>query len=242
MLNASNFIFKASNFVVSNPLDALKDKNSIKMIDISTQYNILFDRIKIINNQKHASGNLIGLTISVYNQENHLQFRSQIKSALRSYNFYIPQPVNNQAHHVYEPLDSGLFYGNIAPPLSEWKTLLPEDEIGVLHAWLRCNSSGALRGYFFVEPDDKSRDPPRWAGFDHTIISFETFILTVNGSVPDRIEHNNRGGIFSHQLNIFDKTLASIIIEVKKMELLHRLSPAALCGPSQQQQQLRSPR
>ena len=231
ILNSSSFIFKASNFV-SNPLDTTTDdKNFNKMLDIIyTPHKILFDRIKIINRKKSLD-DLIGLTISVYSQENYyLQFRSRIKSALRSYNFYISQPVNNQAHHegLYKPVDSGLFYGNIAPPLSEWKTLLPENEIGVLHAWLRCDSSGALRGYFFHEHYDKYNDPPHWAGFDHISITSDTFLFTVNGSQPDKIEHNNCGGIFSHQLNIYDRTMASVVIEVKKWNS-YIVFPLRLC-------------
>ena len=129
ILNASNFIFTSSSnsatIVSSSLAGSVKVKGFNNTLDILTSYDIIFDRIKIIN-QQDLPDDLIGTTISVYDHKKQLQFRRQIKSGSRSYNFYIPQLIPKmQAQHEVplESLDSGLFYGNIEPPRTDWKNL-----------------------------------------------------------------------------------------------------------------------
>lgn len=154
IIDTSSVIFNASNSL---------------MLNIFTPHDVMLDRIKIINRQDKID-NFIGAVISLYKRgQNKYYFRSQIKHALRSYNFYVSQPAERNEYHqrgYYQPLDADLFYGSIAAIHGD-----RESDVGVLHAWLKCDLSGALHGYFYIEKYSKQSDKPKWTGLDH----FELF-------------------------------------------------------------------
>ena len=202
------------------------------LLNISTHdKQVVFDRIRIINRQdlddmdNFFYGRLVGAQISVYDYKFDLVFRSHIKSALSSYNFFLSTPSNRYNKSgkknsiEYEALDSTLFYGSMTPAMEEWYSVFPDNDIGIFHTWMRCNSNGTLRGYFYIESLRKVT-PKSWAGADATDTSGDNFILTVGGT-KTKMDHIISGGRFYHQLSnaIYygnpTNNAKSVLIEVK---------------------------